>query len=86
MAAAQITQLVAGVIEVIHGVTEPSTATRNYLRARLDRAQLWSQARPITEVMSVLTPPKRDINDNLIFELSFTEENWKEWMFRTTMR
>ena len=65
---------VARVIEAIHGIVDISTATRSYLWARLTRAQLWSPAHPIVEIMSVLVP-KRDRESNLMYELSFTEED-----------
>ena len=65
----------AGVIEAIHGVTDRTMATRNALRARLARAQLWSEAFPVKEVMSIVAPPKRNRNDNMVYELSFNEED-----------
>lgn len=61
------------VIAIIHGITESLVAKINYLRSRLTRAYFWSQAHPIAEVMSVVAP-KRDRDDNLIYELTFTEE------------
>ena len=62
-------------IEAIHGITDRSATTRNHLIARLTRARLWSQAFPITKVMSVLAPPKRDRENNMFYELAFTEED-----------
>ena len=66
---------VNGVIEAIHGVTDRSAATRNFLRARLARARLWSQAFLVTEVMLVSAPYKRDRENNMLYELNFTEED-----------
>lgn len=70
----QTNRPVAGVIEGIHSITDQLVAIRNYLRARLARAQLWSQAHPIAEVMLVLAPMKWDREDSLLYELSFTEK------------
>ena len=68
-------RIVNGGIEAIHRITYHLAATRNYLRARLARAQLWSQTYPITEVILVLGPPKRDKEDNMLYEFTFTEED-----------
>lgn len=69
MAVVQVNRLITGVIEAIHGITDSSAATRNYLRARLIKARFWSEAHPITEVMFV----QRDKESNLLYELTFTE-------------
>lgn len=74
MAAVQVNRPLAGVITVIHGIIERSAAARNYLRSRLTRACFWSQAHPIVEVMFVMAP-KRNRESNLLYELTFTEED-----------
>lgn len=61
----QANQLVTGVIEAIHGITDRSATTKNYFRARLTSAQFWSQPHLIAEVMSILAP-KRDMENDLI--------------------
>lgn len=64
-----------GVIEAIHGVVNKNEVTRNYLRARLTRAQLWAEIHPIKEVLMVMSPPKGRQNNHLIYQLSFGEED-----------
>ncbi|KAM7461661.1 hypothetical protein LguiA_029782 [Lonicera macranthoides] len=71
----QAVKPVVGVIEAIHGVINKSEATRNHLQARLARARLWAEAHPIKEVMSVLAPSKRDRENNMVYQLSFSEED-----------
>lgn len=71
----QANKLVTIVIEAIHGITNNLTIIRNYLRARLTRARFWSQAHPITKVMSILAP-KRDWESNLLYKLTFTEKDF----------
>lgn len=67
-------EVVAGVIKAIHGITDKSAATKNYLRARLARAQFMVEAYPIAEVMSVLAT-KKDRDCQISYELNFSEDD-----------
>ncbi|KAM7502432.1 hypothetical protein LguiB_001336 [Lonicera macranthoides] len=71
----QVAKPAVGTIEAIHGIVNSTEATRNYLRARLARARLWAEAHPVKEIMSVSAPPKRDRENNVVYQLSFSEED-----------